>query len=49
MGLRMKNVNILGVHGKIVFLGKGAQKKKKTILKGELLKMGGGGLDILQI
>ena len=45
MGLRMKNVNILGVHGKIVFLGKGAQKKKKkkTILKGELLKKGGLG------
>ena len=50
MGLRMKNVNILGVHGKIVFLGKGAQKKKKKkILKGELLKKGGGGLDLLQI
>ena len=30
----MKNVNILGVHGKIVFLGKGAQKKKQNNIEG---------------
>ena len=44
----MKNLNILGVHGKIGFLGKGAQKKKQY-WGGNCLKGGGGGLDILQI
>ena len=45
MGLKMKKVNIMGVHWKIQFLGK--VHKKNNIR--ELPKAGGGGLDSLQI
>ena len=36
MGLRMKNLNIFGIHGKIVFLG--GRSQKTPILRGELRK-----------
>ena len=41
MGLRMKNLNIVGVHWKIVFDG-GHEKTNSELVKK-------GGLDILQI
>ena len=40
MGLRMKNLNILGVHGKIRVLE--GQFHEKPIYRGDCLKRGGG-------
>ena len=49
MGLRMKNVNIMGVHWKILRLGGKEGGHEKPIYRVELPKKGGGGLDSLQI
>ena len=43
MGLRMKNLNILGVHGKIRVLE--GQFHEKPIYRGDCLKRGGGGFE----
>ena len=40
MRLRIKNVNIMGLHGKIQFL-RGESSQKKIIYVGELHKKGG--------
>ena len=48
MWLRMKNFNIMAVHGKIRFLGGGEGFREEPIYREELPKKGGG-LDSLQV